>query len=389
MTKYQRPKGTQDITPEDIATWQFLEQVTRTVFNNAHFQEVRTPILEHLDLFERGVGEDTDIVNKEMYAFEKGDRMLCLRPENTAGVVRAYVENGMTRWPKPVKLWYMGPMFRYERPQAGRQRQFHQIGIELLGLDTPESDAEVIMTAVSLLSQLGITGLSLEINSLGDESTRPELLKQLRALIQPELPLLCEDCQKRFETNVLRMLDCKHSACQNIYNHMDIPSLFKSITLGSSHGPDFQKLLSLLDALNIQYRHNPMLVRGLDYYSHTVFEITSNQLGAQNAVCGGGRYNKLVNTLGGPDTPAIGWAMGVERLLAHMTPQTEKPLDFYIISDNSSQALIRGQNLRNEGYTVEINLTGKPLAKQLSQLGKIKAKSILIIENGQESTKVY
>lgn len=384
MTKFQRPKGTQDITPESVKTWQHVEAVAKQVFDNANFNEIRTPIFEHLDLFERGVGEGTDIVNKEMYAFEKGDRMLSLRPENTAGVVRAYIENGMTRWPKPVKLWYMGPMFRYERPQAGRQRQFHQVGIELLGLDTPESDAEVILTAMNLLSALNIQGLTLEINSLGDENTRPELLSQLRNKIQPELPNLCEDCQRRFESNVLRMLDCKNAQCQKIYAGMAIPELFKRITLESTHGPDFQKLLLILDALKISYVHNPMLVRGLDYYSHTVFEITSNQLGAQNAVCGGGRYNKLVSLLGGPETPAIGWAMGVERLLAHITAPEDKQLDYLIISDDSVKAFQRAQQLRKEGNRVDVNLSGKPVQKQLSQLGKAAAKNVLIIENGKE-----
>ena len=216
MSKLQRPKGTQDIL-EPIADWQRLEAVVRQTLARTGYQECRTPLLEHTDLFLRGVGDTTDIVNKEMYTFEKGDRSLTLRPEGTAGTVRAFMENGLSRWPKPVRLFYIGPMFRYERPQAGRLRQFHQVGVEQFGLDTPESDIEILTTALSLLENLGLSGLSLQLNNLGTAADRELFKQRLRDTLQPVKPELCDTCQTRFDTNPLRMLDCKNPSCQAIY----------------------------------------------------------------------------------------------------------------------------------------------------------------------------
>lgn len=307
-------KGTKDILPQEVEQWHRLEKNALEIFTKYGYKEIRTPIFEMTELFARGVGDTTDIVNKEMYTFEKSERSLTLRPENTAGVVRSFIENGMSRLSAPVKLWYKGPMFRYERPQAGRQRQFHQVGVEMFGIKDPTADAEVIAMAVDYLKSLGLNDLEVEINSLGCPTCREEYKKKIKEVLKPEFDNLCEDCQNRYEKNPLRLLDCKVESCKEIFAKPEIRKVIQSDFICEDCAKHYKDLKSYLDKLGIKYVENKLLVRGLDYYNRTVFEIKSNNLGSQNAVCGGGRYDSLVRNLGGEDTPAVGWAMGMERL---------------------------------------------------------------------------
>ncbi len=379
------PKGTHDLLPEDLRTWNYVEETVRAVFSRANFQEIRTPVFEATELFKRGVGESTDIVNKEMYTFEKGDRSLTLRPENTAGVVRSYIQHGMDRWPKPVKLYYMGPMFRYERPQAGRQRQFHQIGVELFGLDTPQSDAAVIELAMQLFKTLGLPELKLEINNVGCFECREDFRNRLKAILQPYLSQLCEDCNTRFHTNPLRMLDCKNAQCKKLFAQPEVVEFLSGESTCEPCQSHFNALLKILEKLEIPYQRNAMLVRGLDYYTRTVFEITSTHLGAQNAVCGGGRYNGLVKNLGGPDTPAVGWALGVERLVSLIQPRLAGAPDFYVASDDAALALKLGEQVRAAGYVVEVDLSDRNLGKQIAQANKLGAAKTLIMGESERN----
>ena len=333
-------KGTKDILPQDIDLWHFVEDKANKVFSSYGVKEIRTPIIEVTELFSRGVGDTTDIVNKEMYTFEKSERSITLRPENTAGVVRSYIENGMHRLPAPVKLWYKGPMFRYERPQAGRQRQFHQVGVEMFGIEKPSADAEIILMAVNFLKSIGLNDLVVEINSLGCPKCRAEFKEKLKSVIKPYLKDLCEDCQSRYEKNPLRLLDCKVPECQAIYAKKEIQDVIMSDFLCDECREHYTQLKSYLDKLNVKYTENKLLVRGLDYYTRTVFEIKSNNLGSQNAVCGGGRYDNLVEQLGGEHTPAIGFAMGMERLISLLPHNNSKKIDGYIVSNSSTDAFI-------------------------------------------------
>lgn len=378
------PKGTKDILPDEIENWHFIEKTAEKIFSKADFKEIRTPIFEDTNLFERGVGDTTDIVNKEMYTFEKSERSLTLRPENTAGVVRAYLEHNFHRESPPVKFWYKGAMFRYERPQAGRQRQFHQIGVEMFGIRDASADAEVIMLAVEFLKSLGLNDLTVEINSLGCNECRKEYKEQLKKAVAPFLNQLCEDCRSRFEKNPLRILDCKNENCNRLFEEYNLKGKVSGIKLCGECSEHYAKLKSYLDALNIKYVENPFLVRGLDYYTKTVFEIKSNNLGSQNAVCGGGRYDGLVELLGGQYTPAVGWAMGVERLNA-LIPKLETPkIDYFVVSDNQKEAVILTAKLRNIGFSAEFDYNSRKFSKQLEKAAKI-AKNAVIL--GEEEIK--
>ncbi len=385
--KISRPKGTQDLFGTDMARWHVVETMARTAFSRAGYQEIRTPIFESTDLFQRGVGDTTDIVSKEMYTFEKADRWLSLRPEGTAGVVRSYVEHGMGRLPKPVKLFYMGPMFRYERPQAGRQRQFHQIGLELFGLDSPSADAEAILTAMRFFESLNVPQLALELNNIGTAEDREKFKFFFRSRLKPFLSQLCEDCQTRYETNPLRMLDCKNEQCKAVYQTPDIKTFLETDFTSPECQAHFAALTAILDAMQIPYQRNFYLVRGLDYYTKTVFEITSTHLGAQNAVCGGGRYNKLVEELGGQETPAVGWALGQERLMALVPELPVDALDYYLVTDQHATAFQLADVLRRDGKTVEIDLTHKNFGKQLERAGKSGAKAVLILGEAERNAR--
>ncbi len=371
-------KGTKDILPQEIDMWHFVEKTADEVFSKYGFKEIRTPIIEVTELFARGVGDTTDIVNKEMYTFEKSDRSITLRPENTAGVVRSYIENGMSRLSSPVKLWYKGPMFRYERPQAGRQRQFHQVGVEMFGIKQPTADAEVILTAVNFLKALGLNDLEVELNSLGCPKCRDEFKNKLKAVLKPYLNDLCEDCQTRYEKNPLRLLDCKVEDCQKIYSKPEIQEVIMSDFLCDECREHYDELKLYLEKMGVKYSENKLLVRGLDYYNRTVFEIKSNNLGSQNAVAGGGRYDGLVGQLGGEPTPAIGFAMGMERLISLLPERKSKNLDAYIVSNYTTDAFVFAQELREQGVNVEFDLANKKFTKQLEKASKV-AKYALIL----------
>lgn len=374
-------KGTKDILPGEIANWQRIEESAKDLFTKANFKEIRTPIFEATELFERGVGDTTDIVNKEMYTFLKSDRSLTLRPENTAGVVRAYLEHNMTRESAPVKLWYKGPMFRYERPQAGRQRQFHQIGIEMFGIQDASADAECIVMATKFLNSLGLNDLTVEINSLGCGVCRAEYKDRLKANMSSYIEEMCDDCKSRYDKNPLRILDCKHEYCIELMSKNNLKEEVSQIDLCDECAPHYEQLKQHLDALNVKYEENKFLVRGLDYYTKTVFEIKSYNLGSQNAVCGGGRYDGLVETLGGPHTPAVGWAMGVERLNSLIPPTEEKKMDYFVVSNNITEALKLSQELREHGFNADFDYSKRKFAKQLEKASKVANKAIILGED--------
>ncbi len=377
-------KGTKDILPQDMGVWHLMERKAEEIFSRYGAKEIRTPIFEATELFARGVGDTTDIVNKEMYTFEKSERSLTLRPENTAGVVRSFIENGMHRLSAPVKLWYKGPMFRYERPQAGRQRQFHQVGIEVFGIKQASCDAEVILMAVNYLKSLGLNDLSVELNSLGCPECREVFKTKLKAVLKPYLSQLCPDCQARYEKNPLRLLDCKVEECKEIYAKPEIQEVIQSDYICQDCADHFEELKGYLDELNINYSINKLLVRGLDYYNRTVFEIKSNNLGSQNAVCGGGRYDSLVRNLGGEDTPAVGFAMGMERLASLIGEKPEEKTEVFIVSNSPKDAIKLAEEVRAKNISCEMDLTNKKFVKQLEKASKT-AKYALIL--GEDEIK--
>ena len=376
MSKIQRPKGTQDITPRDATLWETLQTTAIKQLQQAHYKAMLTPIFESTSLFARGVGESTDIVNKEMYTFEMNKRSLTLRPEGTAGVVRAFIENNFQREPMPQRFYYVGPMFRYERPQEGRQRQFHQLGAELFGLDTPAADAEIILLAWQILQALGIQDVRLELNTVGDPADRVAFREQFKAFLKPRLSELCEDCQRRYEQNPIRMLDCKVPTCKAIYEGKDVADFLATFEWSEPVTKSFTELQAILTAQGIPFTVNPKMVRGLDYYTRTVFEFVTDRLGAQGTVCGGGRYNHLVEELGGQACPAIGWAMGLERLSKLMPDMPASTLDAYIVTDQPAAAFTLASHLRAQGLVVEVDLGTKSFNKQLAQANKRGAKQV-------------
>lgn len=377
-------KGTKDVLPEENAQWKKILDSAYKIFRQANFKRISTPIFEATELFQRGVGDSTDIVNKEMYSFDKNGHSLTLRPENTAGVVRAFLEHTMQRDIQPVKLWYFGPMFRYERPQAGRQRQFHQIGVEMFGSEDASADADCIYTAVKFFESVGLQNLSVEINSLGCNDCRDKFRAKLKALIEPHIDSLCEDCKKRFETNPLRILDCKNPDCKEIFEKNKILENLSKLDLCDECFDHYEKLKSYLDMLNVKYVENPFLVRGLDYYTRTVFEVKSENLGSQNAVCGGGRYDNLVETLGGPHVPAVGWAVGMERLYSLTEKVEEQKLDYFVVSDNIKEALKLANELRSKDKTAELDYSSRKFAKQIEKAGKLANFAVIVGENELE-----
>jgi histidyl-tRNA synthetase len=310
--KFKTLRGIQDIYPPDIFIWHTIETVSREIFKNYGYHEIRLPIIESTDIFTRSIGETTDIVEKEMYTFtDKGGRSVTMRPEGTAPFIRAYVEHNLHSEPAPQKYYYMGPMFRYERPQAGRQRQFYQIGVEALGVEDPKVDAEVISMLSLILKGIGLTHLNCEVTSIGCPTCRPDYKAALKEHIRGKLDKFCGDCKRRFEINPLRILDCKVPSC--IKERKGSPSVLDSLCKGC--GDHFDNVQHYLSRLDIPHTINPNLVRGLDYYTKTSFEVTSESLGSQNAVAAGGRYDNLVKEFGGPSTPGIGFAIGMERII--------------------------------------------------------------------------
>jgi histidyl-tRNA synthetase len=384
MGAIQALPGTRDILPESIGYWQRVESVARQILQRANYQEIRPPVFEATELFKRGIGEATDVVGKEMYTFNDKatpPRSVTLRPEGTAGVVRAFIERHLYAQGDVQRLWYNGPMFRYESPQAGRQRQFHQIGVEVLGSADPRADAEVIAIATDILQTLGLKNLRLDLNSVGNPEDRQNYRQALVDYLTPYKEELDPDSQNRLTRNPLRILDSKNQRTQEIARNA--PNIIDY--LGSDSRQHFDRVQQLLTNLGIDYQINPRLVRGLDYYTHTAFEIQSDDLGAQATVCGGGRYDGLVGQLGGPDTPAVGWAIGLERLiilLEQLQPPPASTLDFYVVSRGDaaeSQALILAHKLRQIGFSVEIDFSGSAFKKQFSRADRSGAVACLIL----------
>ena len=393
MQPLQSLRGTVDLLPAHTPFWQRVEAVARDHFRRAGIAEIRTPLLEVTELFARGIGEGTDVVGKEMYTFlDRGERSCTLRPEGTASVVRAAIQHGLLSQ-GPQRLWYGGPMFRYERPQAGRQRQFHQIGLEFLGFADPRSDAEAIAIAWDLLAELGLGGLALELNSLGSTDDRLRYRSELVAWLEGHRQQLDADSQQRLSTNPLRILDSKNPDTQALL--VGAPSL--AAALAPESRERFERVQQALTRLEIPFVINPRLVRGLDYYGHTAFEITSSQLGAQATVCGGGRYDGLVGQLGGPATPAVGWALGMERLVllaqASADPaalQAAAP-DLYVISRGElaeALALPLARRARAHGLAVELDLTAAAFGKQFKRADRCGAPWAAVIGEAEASEGV-
>jgi histidyl-tRNA synthetase len=384
--KYNALKGMQDIFSPDIYIWQKVEEIAKDVFSAYGFQELRAPIIESTDIFVRSIGETTDIVEKEMYTFsDKAGRHITLRPEGTAPVVRCYVENHLYNLPSPQKFFYSGPMFRYERPQAGRFRQFFQIGAEAFGVGEPKIDAEILSMLRLFFERLGLKGLIFEVNSIGCEKCRPDYRKALLNFFSDRIDGLCPDCKRRFDHNPLRILDCKVDACIKLREGAPSVTDF----LCSECREHFNTLLSLLKLLNVPYVINPDMVRGLDYYTRTTFEVTSKNLGAQNAVAAGGRYDRLVEDFGGPPTPATGFAIGMERLITLLKSSGNQkiPVPKVFIATIGAPAekegLVIADKLREKGLWVEVGYAGNSLKSQLRRADRLSSAYVLIIGDNE------
>lgn len=373
--RFKAPKGTTDILPDVARKWQYLERKATELFKNYGYEPVVTPIFEHTDVFTRSIGTSTDIVQKEMYTFEdKGGRSLTLRPEGTAPVIRAFVEHNMNQLLQPVKLYYTGPMFRYERPQAGRYRQFWQIGVEAIGSDDPAIDAETILLMINYFKSVGLRELTLLINSMGCENDRPQYIRVLKEFADANREKLCRDCQKRIDLNPLRLFDCKDESCQIVMK--DAPKI--TDYLDEDCRNHFDTVKRYLDMQGISYIIKPELVRGLDYYTKTTFEVVSPLLGAQNAIGGGGRYNKLVEEFGGPPTPGIGFAIGTERLSIAAEKEgafisIEDKMDVFIaVADKAAEAAAVKHlfAMRGTGISADMDYMGRSLKSQLKYAGK-------------------
>lgn len=374
--------STQDVKVAGIATWQRLEVIAKDILSRAAYREIRTPIFEHTALFARSIGEATDVVGKEMYTFEdRGKRSITLRPEGTAGVVRAYIQHGLHAQGGVQRLWYTGPMFRYERPQKGRQRQFHQLGVEVLGSHDPRADVETIALATDILTAVGLQNLTFYLNSVGDPADRSQYRQALVDYLTPYRKDLDKDSQDRLERNPMRILDSKDAKTQEITQAA--PSILDYLSDESRY--HFDQVQQQLSDLGIPYILNPRLVRGLDYYTHTAFEIQSSDLGAQATVCGGGRYNGLVKELGGSDTPAVGWAMGLERLtllMEALSPGSMPQMDIYVVSRGeaaAARALEIAHKLRRADMKVELDLSRSAFGKQFKRADRSGAALCLII----------
>ena len=397
--KLQKPKGTQDILPQESAKWQYVEDFARKTFRKYNYGEIRTPIFEHYEVISRSVGDTTDIVTKEMYDFyDKGDRHITLRPEGTAPVVRSYVENKLfaPEVQKPVKVYYMGSMFRYERPQAGRLREFHQIGAECFGSSNPATDVEMIAMAAQFFKDIGITNVSLELNSLGNPESRAAYRQALIDYLTPLKASLSADSQRRLEENPLRVLDSKEPEDKAAVE--GAPSVLDYLDEESSIY--FAAVRSMLETLQIPYVINTNMVRGLDYYNHTIFEFTTEVAGSQLTICAGGRYDGLVAYFGGPETPGVGFGMGLERLLLVLDKQgvelpIETALDVYVAvlgAGANGRALELVQALRAQGFAVERDYLDRKLKAQFKSADIFKAKTLITlgeseVESGQVTVK--
>ena len=383
-------KGTCDVMPDDSYKWQYVEQTMLNTASLYGYREIRIPVFEHTEVFSRGVGDTTDVVQKEMYTFDdKGGRSITLRPEFTAGVVRSSIENGLVNGTLPVKACYIGGCYRYEKPQAGRLREFHQFGIECIGANTPAADAEVILLANQVLSDIGIKNLSLEINSIGCPTCRAEYHKALKAYFADNSEELCGTCKDRLERNPMRILDCKSPVCKGIAEGAPVVLDFLCDECKEHHA----QLQAHLDAAGLKYTVNPQIVRGLDYYTKTVFEFVSGDIGAQSTVCGGGRYDGLIAQLGGPAVQSVGFAMGLERLMMVLEAQNAEfpekaTCDIYFAPMGENEQVFATKLcaiLRAEGFEALSDINGRGLRAQLKYANKIGAKFTCVL--GEDEVK--
>jgi histidyl-tRNA synthetase len=373
-------KGFNDILPGEVRKWQHVEATARRVFETYGFSEIRVPVLEKTELFARSIGDATDIVEKEMYSFiDKGENAITLRPEGTAGVIRAFIEHKLHVVDSVAKLYYMGPMFRYERPQKGRYRQFHQIGVEVAGVSDPKVDAQVLTMLCHFFAEIGLDEPRLQINSLGCHDCRPEYRQKLRDFLRERLDSLCDDCKRRYETNPLRALDCKSTGCKEAT--VGAPSVLDNLCAGCDD--HFARTRGYLDSAGTAYEINPRMVRGLDYYTRTTFELITDRLGSQSAVAAGGRYDRLIEELGGPAYPGIGFALGVERVVLLLDNEgygTRPDLFIAFHGEPAGNETFRLMSrLQRRGVSVEIDYEGKSLKSQMRRADKFKARYTLII----------
>lgn len=389
MGTYQTPRGTVDYLPDKTPLWQTIERTARHIFELYNYQEIKTPIFESTELFTSSIGGDTDIVSKEMYTFlDKKGRSLTLRPEGTAAIARSYIQHALHRKGKHHLLFYVGPMFRYERPQAGRFRQFTQIGVENIGSPDPACDAEVIIMGIQLFKALGIQGIVPQLNTVGCPICRPVIEERLKQFLESSLRALCGDCQTRFDTNPLRILDCKKSSCTPYFSAM--PDIRQSICQACHD--HFDQVLTYLDTHGVTVEINPNLVRGLDYYNRTAFELVSNHLGSQNAICGGGRYDSLISRLGGPNSPAVGFAFGMERLMA-LVDTAIPPVPMVYIGclddDHYSHCFSLAHQLRDHRIKAIHHRDALSINGHLKRASKSNAALSVIIQPDGQSATVY
>lgn len=386
-------KGTKDVLPKDVHKNQYIEATALDIASKFGYKEIRTPVFEHTELFQRGVGDTTDVVQKEMYTFDdKGGRSITLRPEGTAGAVRSFLENGLCNEALPQKVCYLTSCYRYEKPQAGRLREFHQFGVECFGTASPLADAEIIALAKSIFDTLGVRDLSLEINSIGCPKCRAEYHKALKEYFASRKDELCDTCKGRLDRNPMRILDCKSPICHEIAQGAPVVIDY----LCDECKEHFEKVQKYLDAQNIEYKINSQIVRGLDYYTKTVFEFVSNSIGAQGTVCGGGRYDGLVEELGGQHTASLGFAMGLERLMLLMEaqgcefPQAEKP-DLFIVALGEKatlKALEIAKDMREEGFSALLDLNQRSVRAQMKYADKLGAKFNVVIGDNEVENKI-
>lgn len=389
MATMQAPRGMRDILPGEVERWQALEAAVHALAARFGFREIRTPVVEHTEVFQRTVGEATDLIEKEMYTFtDRGGRGLALRPEGTAAVMRAYLEHGGASWPQPSKLYYIAPMFRYDRPQLGRYRQHVQFGAEIIGAPGPEADVEVLSLPIRLMQALGLTNVEVHLNSVGDALCRPKYVEALRAYFARHLDALCPDCRRRLEANPLRILDCKHEGCRTVAR--DAPTIVGY--LDPACRAHFEGVQARFDALGIPYVLDPLIVRGLDYYTRTAVEVYSGKLGAQNTMFGGGRYDGLAEQLGGRPTPGVGFGFGLDRFLLVLEkeglpiPESQKPLDAYVITIGDAarrEGLRLVDELRQAGIAVDHDLLGRGLNPQMRQADRLGARYALVLGDAE------
>ncbi|MDY6895281.1 MAG: histidine--tRNA ligase [Thermotogota bacterium] len=391
MSNYTRIKGTKDIFGEEVKYWEYIENTAKILFKIYGYKEIRTPLIEKTELFSRGIGQETDIVQKEMYTFDdKKGRSLTLRPEGTASVARAYIENSLITFGSPQKLFYMGPMFRYEKPQAGRYREFYQIGAEIFGTDHPLADAELITFVYDFFNKLKLSNFKVKINNIGTFESREKYKEVLKTYYQPLLPNLCEDCQRRFNTNIMRLLDCKIDveAAKNAPSILDY--------LDEESHEHFNNLQKYLKAYNVPYQVDPKIVRGLDYYTKTAFEVEHSDLGEQAVIAGGGRYDDLVEQLEGPKTPGVGFAIGIERVIEalkreNVEVESESKIDVYIAFQGEKgemAAVTLTKELRKKGINTYLNISKRNLSGQFKHANRLNAKYVVVLGDEEISRDI-